>query len=80
MEITITNMKIKVYWPTDTRSWVLTTRLNGARYGIDKIESGLSVSFDCFYPCLTCDERDQKKCQSCNTVEGFAILYEEKCY
>lgn len=73
-------MKINVFKPLTTTSWVLTTKENDARYGIDRIDSGLTLNFKCTYPCLTCDPNDSTKCNSCNNVENFNILYENKCY
>ena len=79
MQITITQMVIDVYEPITTETWTLTTSLNSGRYAIDQITSDLTVTFKCSYPCLTCSE-DPTTCLSCNTVDGFAILYQEKCY
>jgi len=51
MTLTITNMRINVYKPKTTNSWVLTTLENDARYGIDRIGSDMTLTFDCTYPC-----------------------------
>ena len=47
---------------------------------IDRIPSGMSLTFECDYPCLTCYPDQPDMCLSCNTIEGDQILYENKCY
>lgn len=54
MELTITNMIINVVTPLTTESWVLTTYLNDGRSKIDQIQSDMTLTFDCNYPCHTC--------------------------
>jgi hypothetical protein len=73
-----------------TDSWSLTSFSNGGEFQIDKIPAGLSFTYKCNYPCLTCEDGDPDKCSSCNSVPlrvkapknnaGYSILYDHKCY
>jgi hypothetical protein len=55
MQLTITNMNIDVATNLTTDSWVLTTYLNDGRSKIDKIPGNMSLTFECNYPCQTCE-------------------------
>ena len=67
-----------------TDSWVLTVYTPDG-YAIDQLKSGLSLTFVCTAPCLTCvddgagSNQNSKRCTSCNTVTKDIILYKEKC-
>lgn len=80
MELTITNMLINVVTPLETDSWQLTTYLNDGRSKIDQISSDMTLTFECNYPCLTCEPGQPDVCTACNTIEGDQILYDSKCY
>lgn len=51
MSLTITNMKINVLTPLVTTSWNLTTYLSDGVSKIDTIQGGMSLTFECNYPC-----------------------------
>jgi proprotein convertase subtilisin/kexin type 5 len=66
-----------------TNSWILTAYTPDG-YAIDQIKSGLSLTFVCTAPCLTCagdgdTKQDSERCMSCNTVTKDIILYKSKC-
>ena len=73
-------MKINVVTPLTTESWVLTTYLNDGISKIDQIPNGMSIQFDCNYPCQSCGFEQPDLCTECNSIEGDFILYESKCY
>jgi hypothetical protein len=85
MSLTITNLKINVQTPMTTDSMMLTTFEPG-HYAIDSINSGMTLTFYCNYPCQTCKPGQPSICTSCNNVikavngsQEF-ILYEGTCY
>jgi len=45
MELTITNMIINVFTPLTTDSWILSTYLGDGLSRIDRIQSGMSLTF-----------------------------------
>ena len=69
-------MYINIVDPVTTSSWILTTFLNDGISKIDRIHDGMTLTFECSYPCLSCFEGQPDQCSSCNTVEGDLILYE----
>ena len=80
MSLTITNMKINVQTPLVTNSWTLETFTENGEYAIDKISGDLTLEYTCIFPCQTCNEETPDVCNSCNLVEGYAILYDNICY
>lgn len=80
MSLTFTNIRLNVFKPTLTNSWTLTSKENNGLFAIDKIPDGMTMKFLCTYPCETCSALDSTVCDSCNTVENFTILYNNKCY
>ena len=63
-----------------TDSWSLTSFSNGGEFQIDKIRDRLSFTYECRYPCQKCVGGDPDHCSSCNSVAGYSILYDKKCY
>src|SRR3569833_157940 len=62
-----------------TSSWTLTTYTNDG-YMIDQKSTGLTLSFTCNSPCLTCLANNPNMCLTCNTFSGAPILYNGGCY
>ena len=49
-------------------------------YSIDKISSGLTFTFTCNLPCLTCLPENPDYCLSCNQfTDKYLILHDGKC-
>ena len=60
-----------------TNTWQVTV-YNPDGYFYERIWDGLTLTFDCYAPCETC-EADQTTCTSCNTIYGRNILYLGEC-
>ena len=67
LQLTLTNQKIKVTEPKKTSSWQMTTFTDSSTtYSIDKVSEGLTFTFSCNLPCMTCLPNDPDYCLSCN--------------
>jgi hypothetical protein len=75
-------MYFNIFEPTLTSSWTMQTFTEEGRFIIDEITGGLSFTFDCSYPCNSCNREAPSDCLSCNDldIEGYLILYEGVCY
>lgn len=76
---TIDNCLIDINLRIVTDSWKVTT-LTSDEYAIDRLTNGLSLSFPCNAPCLTCAESNPAYCFTCNPLSGQPILYGSRCY
>ncbi len=81
MSITLTRQIIKVDKPQVSDSWKMITFTDSStKYEIDTIQSGMSFTFGCKLPCLTCRPDDPEYCLSCNQyTKEYLILYDGKC-
>ena len=81
ISLTLTNQQILVTSPQETESWKLATFTDSTTaYAIEKISGGMTITFGCNFPCLTCRDDDPDYCTSCNQYfEDYLILYEGKC-
>lgn len=72
-------MQLKVKTAMTTQSWNISTYTND-NYLIDSASTGLSLTFPCNSPCLTCEENQPSNCITCNTFSGAGIMYNGECY
>lgn len=79
LTFTIDNCLIDIDRRMVTDSWKITT-LTSDEYAIDRLTNGLSLSFQCNSPCLTCADTNPSYCLSCNPLSTSTILYGSRCY
>jgi len=77
LQLTLTRQKIKVVKPSTIQSWSIVTYTDqSTAFAIDQIEGGLTFSFSCNLPCLSCRDDDPNYCLSCNQyADGYLINY-----
>ena len=73
-------MLVKVDTAMNTTSWTLESFTGEELYSIDKLTSGLTLEYQCNFPCLSCDPATPDICESCNLINNYQILYENVCY
>jgi hypothetical protein len=79
VSVTVNNMYLDINTKMTTKSWILTTYTKDG-FAIDRISTGLTLTFPCNPPCKTCDINSPSFCTSCNSYTGKTILFNNKCY